>query len=367
MIRQLVTTLGLRFSPAVAAEQVPEPAGFESVFAIDENPDSLGAIGRALDQDTYQLQTVPSAEAAKRKLGSFRPDIIFVAPDLLAADGTRIGRWLLAEESLIRTPVIALKPIRSSGAAEADGYDPYDGSIARPIEAEAVCERLDALRTPVQRKSAGKRPIDPLVARFGFDPEHQADLFLAAIEEGLPDSQYSGTVLSGLKQLAAAPGAERMNLSGCAEFAERFAMAATARARLRFRSMIRICRGIVNGDFPSESGMADLRTKYLARRFAELATLEAAFERGDYQAIGDTGHNLKGSGAAYGFAELTDIGRGLETAAKGCDADAVDNLLYHAQVYLSMAQSVFAEDFLAARAEAGVGSSERRGGLKATR
>jgi hypothetical protein len=35
------------------------------------------------------------------------------------------------------------------------------------------------------------------------------------------------------------------------------------------------------------------------------------------------GHNLKGTGAAYGFAEITEIGAAIEAAAKQADRDVI--------------------------------------------
>ncbi len=43
--------------------------------------------------------------------------------------------------------------------------------------------------------------------------------------------------------------------------------------------------------------------------------LESALAGGDYETIRVLGHHLKGSGTPYGFAALSQIGRGLESAA----------------------------------------------------
>ena len=53
--------------------------------------------------------------------------------------------------------------------------------------------------------------------------------------------------------------------------------------------------------------MAALRAVYLYRRRAELGDLEQALKNRDFSAIRKAGHNLKGTGAAYGFAEITDL------------------------------------------------------------
>jgi HPt (histidine-containing phosphotransfer) domain-containing protein len=47
-----------------------------------------------------------------------------------------------------------------------------------------------------------------------------------------------------------------------------------------------------------------------------LRSLGAALEKNDYDAMQILGHQMKGSGAGYGFTVISDIGRSLELAAK---------------------------------------------------
>ena len=65
-------------------------------------------------------------------------------------------------------------------------------------------------------------------------------------------------------------------------------------------------------------------------------SLEHALKNGDFAALRKAGHNLKGTGAAYGFAELTDIGRALEAAAKDDNAAAIEALLDQIDAYIGM-------------------------------
>ena len=56
--------------------------------------------------------------------------------------------------------------------------------------------------------------------------------------------------------------------------------------------------------------------RYLENRIKDLSRLSDALATHDFDTIGTIGHNMKGSGAGYGFQELTSIGKGLEVAAK---------------------------------------------------
>lgn len=62
---------------------------------------------------------------------------------------------------------------------------------------------------------------------------------------------------------------------------------------------------------------------YLARRREELKTLDKAFDEGDYDNLRIVGHNLHGSGAAYGLPRISELGRDLEYAAHGRNATGV--------------------------------------------
>lgn len=84
----------------------------------------------------------------------------------------------------------------------------------------------------------------------------------------------------------------------------------------------------------AESPLADvdpivrgLLPGYLARRREELATLAALLAEKRYTELGRIGHNLSGSGGAYGLQGLTDIGRSIELAADSADDDRLAELV----------------------------------------
>ena len=58
---------------------------------------------------------------------------------------------------------------------------------------------------------------------------------------------------------------------------------------------------------------------FLDRREREITDLRELTEAGNYVAIKDIAHKLKGTGTGYGFTTITDIGAALETAALAGD------------------------------------------------
>jgi CheY-like chemotaxis protein len=61
---------------------------------------------------------------------------------------------------------------------------------------------------------------------------------------------------------------------------------------------------------------------YLEACRQNVTAIRAALDRADFTAATTLGHNLRGSGGAYGFQHITDIGAGLELAAENSDIKA---------------------------------------------
>ena len=62
--------------------------------------------------------------------------------------------------------------------------------------------------------------------------------------------------------------------------------------------------------------LAELIPGFLANRRKDVQILINALERQNADAVGTVGHKMRGDGGGYGFYVLTEIGAGLEEAAK---------------------------------------------------
>lgn len=73
-----------------------------------------------------------------------------------------------------------------------------------------------------------------------------------------------------------------------------------------------------------------LLTRYLTRREEDLVMLRAAVKAGGFDLIERTGHNLYGSGSAYGLDVISSLGSCLEVAARrrnpGRISEVIDEL-----------------------------------------
>jgi HPt (histidine-containing phosphotransfer) domain-containing protein len=77
-------------------------------------------------------------------------------------------------------------------------------------------------------------------------------------------------------------------------------------------------------DDEGEFALTDLLPQYFALCRKDLEYVRRLFQDDKLDNIRTVGHNLKGSGGAYGFAELSSIGLAIETAAKAGDRKALE-------------------------------------------
>ena len=75
---------------------------------------------------------------------------------------------------------------------------------------------------------------------------------------------------------------------------------------------------------------------YLAERRRDIGVMSEAAEKGDYEQIRTIGHKMSGSGAGYGFPEITAIGHRLELAAESLDANKIRTHVAEATEYLDV-------------------------------
>ena len=83
------------------------------------------------------------------------------------------------------------------------------------------------------------------------------------------------------------------------------------------------------------SGFEELVPGYLERQRHEVFGMTSLLAAFDYDRLEVLGHNLRGSGASYGFAELTRFGAELESAALRADHDTLALQIPQLDDYLS--------------------------------
>jgi HPt (histidine-containing phosphotransfer) domain-containing protein len=74
-------------------------------------------------------------------------------------------------------------------------------------------------------------------------------------------------------------------------------------------------------DFAGDPEMGELIEYFLEQLPAHVDKIVTAVETGDARTLGTIAHQLKGSGAGYGFAPITSSAATLEDAVRGGEAD----------------------------------------------
>ncbi len=104
------------------------------------------------------------------------------------------------------------------------------------------------------------------------------------------------------------------------------------------------------GDFPKSmrprpvkisAELRELAPRFLAHRRGDVDRLREAIDRADFEAVRAIGHAMKGSGAAYGFDDITLLGDEIERLAKSEDAAAIDVVLKSLTEYLDSVEVTF--------------------------
>jgi HPt (histidine-containing phosphotransfer) domain-containing protein len=87
--------------------------------------------------------------------------------------------------------------------------------------------------------------------------------------------------------------------------------------------------------------LEDLIPGYLEGRGRDAGAMAQALKGKDFETIRILGHSMKGSGGGYGFDAITEIGGGLERAAKAGDGAAIDRLIEELRLYLGRVRVVY--------------------------
>ena len=78
-----------------------------------------------------------------------------------------------------------------------------------------------------------------------------------------------------------------------------------------------------------------LMVRYLENRKDDIDAMRSALEIGDFDAIRNKGHNLFGSGSAYGLDAVSELGAALEKTAKKKNSEDIAQLIEKLEAFVS--------------------------------
>jgi signal transduction histidine kinase/DNA-binding response OmpR family regulator len=93
-----------------------------------------------------------------------------------------------------------------------------------------------------------------------------------------------------------------------------------------------------------DPSLKDVVPRFLDKRHQDVAKLTEAVRAGDYETVRRLGHNLKGTGAGYGFATISELGAQIEEAAKIEEAATIRVKVEELAQYLGCVQWIASDN-----------------------
>ena len=87
--------------------------------------------------------------------------------------------------------------------------------------------------------------------------------------------------------------------------------------------------------------LEDIVPIFLTNRTKELPTLRNALAAQDFNTLQTLGHRMKGDGGGYGFDHISEIGTGLESAAKQQHVSAIEEHIAQLEDFLKRVSVVY--------------------------
>jgi HPt (histidine-containing phosphotransfer) domain-containing protein len=90
-------------------------------------------------------------------------------------------------------------------------------------------------------------------------------------------------------------------------------------------------------------GLEEFIPSYLANRKEEVPVMIGLLAASDFESLAVLGHNIKGSGASFGFPEISRIGAALQHSAEQTDPAALRTQLTELKDYLDYVEHTGAD------------------------
>ena len=319
------------------------------VLLVDDNIDSLQVNAAIVRRCGCRVETASGGPEAVAKASQHRFDLILMDVEMPDLDGLEATRRIRAAEEAggrARSPIVALTAHAFAGSRDDCMTAGMDDHYSKPASIEGL-----------EAKIAKWIPADPLILCAGSGAE-----WTGAVRDAFADApQYRTLFQSGDKKAAALLAGRRV----AAVLADTRAASSTA-----LRAAVRNAGGVpmilISSQPPGElqvdeflplsfvpqqllgalerqiwdtpagepaalSGggqslpaeIVALIPSYLRNRLEDVRTIEEAMSRTDFPPVQRIAHNLKGSGAGYGYPQLRELGREMEESAKAGLRDQV--------------------------------------------
>lgn len=129
------------------------------ILAVDDDPDVLGTLSRALQRDGFEVGQATSGFEALRMLADRRPDLIILDIIMPGLDGLHVCRKIRADRQYNDLAILFLTARGQTDDVVAGLDAGGDDYVAKPFELAELTARVRALIRRNQRNTIAESPI----------------------------------------------------------------------------------------------------------------------------------------------------------------------------------------------------------------
>jgi DNA-binding response OmpR family regulator len=115
----------------------------KKILVIDDDPSIVEVIKLILEDEQFEVATIPNDQSIKEFLSTIKPDLVLLDVWIGGQDGREIVQFIRSEPHLIGVPIImvsAKNDLRT--VAESVHADDY---LAKPFDIKELCSKINAL------------------------------------------------------------------------------------------------------------------------------------------------------------------------------------------------------------------------------
>jgi len=324
-----------------------------------------------LESAGYQVTVASDGVRGLEAALSGEYDLILTDLDMPNKDGIEMTREIIAELGERSPPILAFTAHVVSGFRERCEEVGMVGFVSKPARPDELLRRVreHATRNPkllvvddssdnrelVARFLSGDRVALELLAngRAAIDRVRKGGVAGLLLDMSMPglDGYDTARRIRALPEGRHLPILAMTSWVGPEEEARCLEAGCTAYLEkpLRRDALAKAVKRLLDPDFEGRDDdsvtpaakvmvdplLADLVPEYLESRIHDVSTLRLSLDQGDLESIRVLAHNLAGSGEAYGFSALTELGRALENVVASGDREEASVWIGEIERYLT--------------------------------